>query len=86
MPAHEQALALAHQWIQKAESDLRAAVLGDWKAKEAMYKKHFPGSLITTIESTNLSKTAEKLVVSYFAELTPPSEPSPGRRARRQGK
>jgi ATP-dependent DNA helicase RecQ len=59
---------------------------GDWKAKESMYKKHFPGSLITTIESTNLSKTAEKLVVSYFAEITPPSEPAPRHRARRQGK
>ena len=59
---------------------------GDWKLKEAMYKKHFPGSLITTIESTNLSKSAEKLVASHFGEMTATSEPAPRRRARRQGK
>lgn len=39
---------------------------GEWKLKEAMYKKHFPGRLITTTESAVLSKTAESLVNQHF--------------------
>jgi exodeoxyribonuclease V alpha subunit len=38
----------------------------EWKKKEAMYRKHFPGSLITTTESAVLSKTAERLVAEHF--------------------
>lgn len=39
----------------------------DWKIKEAMYKKRFPGRLITTTESAILSKMAEGLVNQYFS-------------------
>jgi ATP-dependent DNA helicase RecQ len=39
----------------------------EWKIKEAMYKKHFPGRLITTTESAVLSKTAEGLVNQHFS-------------------
>jgi ATP-dependent DNA helicase RecQ len=38
----------------------------EWKIKEAMYRKHFPGSLITTTEGAVLSKTAERLVKEHF--------------------
>ena len=33
-----------------------------WTKKKAWYDKHFPGKLITTVESTNLSKDAEKII------------------------
>jgi hypothetical protein len=39
----------------------------EWKLKEAMYKKHFPGRLITTTEPAVLSKTAESLVSQHFS-------------------
>ena len=38
----------------------------EWEIKKAMYKKHFPGRLITTTESAVLSKTAESLVNQNF--------------------
>jgi ATP-dependent DNA helicase RecQ len=38
----------------------------DWKAKETMYREHFPGQLITTEESAILSKVAERLVERHF--------------------
>lgn len=39
---------------------------GDWRAKETMYKAHFPDALITTVESSTLSRTAERIVADHF--------------------
>ena len=36
-----------------------------WAKKEKWYNKHFPGKLLTTIESNNLSKDAEELINKY---------------------
>jgi len=36
-----------------------------WTKKKAWYDKHFPGKLLTTEESTNLSKDAEKIIEEY---------------------
>ena len=36
-----------------------------WSKKEEWYNKHFPGKLLTTIESNNLSKDAEELINKY---------------------
>lgn len=36
-----------------------------WAKKEEWYNKHFPGKLLTTIESNNLSKDAEELINKY---------------------
>ncbi len=37
-----------------------------WTKKKAWYDKHFPGKLLTTEESTNLSKDAEKIIEEYL--------------------
>lgn len=39
----------------------------DWREKKAMYNTHFPGQLITTVESSVLSKEAEGVVETYFS-------------------
>jgi hypothetical protein len=44
----------------------QAQYKSEWQIKEAMYKKRFPGGLITTTESAVLSKTAEGLVSRHF--------------------
>lgn len=36
-----------------------------WTKKKAWYDKHFPGKLLTTIDSTNLSKDAEKIIEEH---------------------
>ena len=38
-----------------------------WEEKQAWYAKHFPGSLLTTEESTRLSKAAQKIIDETFA-------------------
>lgn len=38
----------------------------NWKTKKAWYEKHFPGQLITTEESSMLSKTSENLINTSF--------------------
>jgi ATP-dependent DNA helicase RecQ len=38
----------------------------DWKLKEAMYQASFPDQLLTTVESSVLSKCAEQLVEEHF--------------------
>lgn len=38
----------------------------DWKNKEKWYRQNFPGQLLTTVESGNLSKDIEALVNKYF--------------------
>lgn len=38
-----------------------------WQTKEKWYKKHFPGRLITTVESPTLSKDAKDIVDKYFS-------------------
>ena len=38
-----------------------------WTTKEAWYKKHFPGRLVVTNESPNLSKDAADLIADHFA-------------------
>ena len=37
-----------------------------WQQKKIWYEKHFPGSLIVTEESPNLSKTAQKVIEKTF--------------------
>ena len=39
--------------------------MAHWKKKEAWYNKHFPGKLITTFESNNLSIDAAELIASH---------------------
>ncbi len=41
------------------------AYMAHWAKKEAWYNKHFPGKLLTTIESNNLSKDAAELINKY---------------------
>ena len=38
-----------------------------WAAKKAWYDKFFPGRLLTTQESQNLSHDAEKIITTTFA-------------------
>ncbi|MFW9996049.1 MAG: AAA family ATPase [Candidatus Odinarchaeota archaeon] len=38
-----------------------------WETKKKWYDKHFPGQLITTVESGELSKDAEKIILDYFS-------------------
>lgn len=38
-----------------------------WETKEAWYGRHFPGQLITTFESGELTRTAEQLIGQHFA-------------------
>lgn len=38
-----------------------------WETKKAWYDKLFPGRLVTTEESGNLSKDAEALIASHFS-------------------
>ena len=38
-----------------------------WETKKAWYDKFFPGRLVTTEESGNLSKDAEALIASHFS-------------------
>lgn len=38
-----------------------------WQIKKEWYKKHFPGRLITTTESTILSKDAKDIIDKYFS-------------------
>ena len=38
-----------------------------WQVKKEWYEKHFPGRLITTTESTTLSKDARDIVDKYFS-------------------
>lgn len=38
------------------------AYMAHWTKKEAWYNKHFPGKLLVTMESNNLSKDAEELI------------------------
>ena len=38
--------------------------MAHWAKKEAWYNKHFPGKLITTYESNNLSRDAAELIAS----------------------
>ncbi len=38
-----------------------------WQVKKEWYEKHFPGRLITTAESTTLSKNAKNIVDKYFS-------------------
>lgn len=40
--------------------------MAHWAKKEAWYNKHFPGKLLTTFESNNLSKDAEKLISRHI--------------------
>ena len=42
------------------------AYMSHWAKKEAWYNKHFPGRLLTTIESNNLSKEAAELINKYI--------------------
>ena len=37
-----------------------------WEKKEAWYTKHFPGALLTTLESPHLSRNAEALISQIF--------------------
>ena len=41
------------------------AYMAHWTKKEAWYHKHFPGKLLVTMESNNLSKDAEELINRY---------------------
>lgn len=36
-----------------------------WAKKQAWYDKHFPGKLLTTTESNNLTKDAEKIIAAF---------------------
>jgi len=38
-----------------------------WETKKAWYDKHFPGRLVTTIESPNISKDAQELILTNFS-------------------
>lgn len=38
-----------------------------WETKKAWYKKFFPGRLVTTQESGNLSTDADALIASHFS-------------------
>ena len=38
-----------------------------WEIKKAWYEEFFPGRLVTTIESGNLSPDAEDLINRYFS-------------------
>jgi ATP-dependent DNA helicase RecQ len=40
----------------------------DWKAKEQMYREHFPNQLVTTEESAFLSRDAEAIINARFSE------------------
>ena len=40
--------------------------LSNWQVKKLWYDKYFPGQLITTEESSVLSKTAEDIVIKHF--------------------
>ena len=42
------------------------AYMAHWAKKEAWYNKHFPGKLLTTMESNNLSKDAEELIEKHM--------------------
>jgi exodeoxyribonuclease V alpha subunit len=38
-----------------------------WETKTAWYEKHFPGQLVTTLESNNLSKDAAAIIADHFS-------------------
>jgi hypothetical protein len=38
-----------------------------WETKKAWYDKYFPGRLVTTIESPNISRDAEDLIRTHFS-------------------
>ena len=38
-----------------------------WAIKQAWYEKHFPGRLVTTEESGNLSRDAEAVIHEHFS-------------------
>ena len=40
--------------------------MAHWAKKEAWYNKHFPGKLLTTFESNNLTKDAAELIEAYL--------------------
>ena len=42
------------------------AYMAHWAKKEAWYNKHFPGKLLVTMESNNLSKDAEELIEKHM--------------------
>ena len=57
-----------HYWEHLGMLD-RDDYAEDWAIKEVWYRQHFPGQLITTKESSTLSREAEQIIAERFQQI-----------------